>query len=188
MCKYTQKSLRMSSKIRTPPPGISEPIPGPSEPDPFSTAELAVWRALLRSYEWVTRELDQRLRAEHDLTFDAYGVLITLVTEPEGLPIGELGERRNLSPSGISRAVDRVARDGLVERRPNPADQRSLVVALTDSGLQRLRAAQVTHHAVVRERLLGRLDDRQLDQFAALWETAVPGSATSARWPPPADT
>lgn len=177
----------MSSKRRMPSPGLSSPVPGPSEPDPFSPAEFAVWRGMLRSYEWVTRELDRRLRAEHGLGFDAYGVLITLVTEPGGLAIGELGERRNLSPSGISRAVDRVAREGLVERRPNPADQRSFVVVLTEPGLRRLRAAQVTHHALVRERFLGRLDERQLETFAELWEAAVPGSVTSARWPPPAD-
>lgn len=175
----------MSSKRHPPVPGLSEPIPGPSEPDPFTPAELAVWRGMLRSYEWVTRELDRRLRTEHDLSFDAYGVLITLVTEPAGLAMGELGERRNLSPSGISRAVDRVAREGLVERQVNPADQRSFVVVLTDNGLLRLRSAQVTHHALVRERLLGGLDDRQLEQFAELLEAAVPGSVTSARWPPP---
>lgn len=175
----------MSSTRPTPSPGVSPPVPGPAEPDPFSPAEFAVWRGMLRTYEWVTRELDRRLRAEHGLTFDAYGVLITLVTQPEGLAIGELGERRNRSPSGISRAVDRVAREGLVERRPNPDDQRSLVVVLTDAGLRRLRAAQVTHHALVRERFLGRLDERQLERFAELWEAAVPGSVTSPDWPPP---
>jgi hypothetical protein len=59
------------------------------------------------------------------------------------------------------------------------------VVVLSDAGLRRLRSAQVTHHALVRERLLGRLDDEQLGDFARLWETAVPGSVTSTRWPPP---
>ena len=181
-----RKNLPVSSKRRTPAPGVSAPIPGPPEPDAFTPAEFAAWRGMLRSYEWVVRELDARLRAEHGLGFDAYGVLITLVTEPEGLAIGELGQRRNLSASGISRSVDRVAREGLVERRPNPADQRSLVVALTDAGLRRLRAAQVTHHAVVRRQFLGRLDERQLEGFAELWEAAVPGSVTSAIWPPPA--
>ena len=58
------------------------------------------------------------------------------------------------------------------------------MVVLTDTGLRRLRAAQVTHHAVVRERFLGRLDERQLEQFAELWEVAVPGSVTSVIWPP----
>jgi len=182
-----RKNLRVSSTSRPPVPGVSPAIPGPPEPDPFTPEEFAVWRGLLRVYETVTGELDTRLRTEHGLGFDAYGVLITLVTAPDGLAIGELGRRRNLSPSGISRAVDRVARDGLIERRPNPADQRSLVVVLTDRGVRRLRAAQVTHHAVVRERLLGNLDARQLTGLAELWEVAVPGAVTSATWPAPAE-
>lgn len=165
-------------------PGTLEPIPGPPEPDPFSPAEFAVWRGLLRVAERLRRVLDERLRAEHGIGFDAYGILITLVTQPDGLPIGELAQRRNLSPSGITRAVDRVARDGLVERRPNVADGRSLLVALTPAGLDRLRAAQVTHHATVRELLLSRLSQRDLERFGALLELAVPGAVTSAAWPP----
>ena len=91
------------------------------------------------------------LLADHGFGVDAYGVLITLVGAPGGtLTIGELGERRNLSPSGVSRSVDRLAKIGLVERSANPADGRSLLVGLTPQGLTRLRAAQVTHHAVVR--------------------------------------
>ena len=139
---------------------------------------------MLRSYESVVRALDARLRERHALSFDAYGVLVTLVTQPDGLTIGELGQRRHLSPSGISRAVDRVEREGLVERRPNPEDQRSLLVVLTPDGHGRLREAQVTHHATVRERLLGRLSQAQLERFGALWEAAVPGSVTSRLWPP----
>jgi len=180
-----RKYLLMSSSSRLPSPGVSDAIPGPPEPDPFSPAEFAVWRGMLRAYESVVREIDRRLRERHGIGFDAYGVLITLVTQPGGLTIGELGQRRNLSPSGISRAVDRVAQDGLVERRPNPADQRSLLVALTPEGHGRLREAQVTHHATVRELLLGRLSEVQLEQFGALWEAAVPGSVTSRVWPPP---
>lgn len=177
-------SLRVSSIEPTPSPGLSQPIPGPPEPDPFSPAEFGVWRGLLRVYESVVRELDGRLRAEHGIGFDAYGVLITLVTQPDGLTMGQLAQRRNLSPSGISRSIDRVAREGLVERRPNPDDQRSLLVFLTPEGHRRLRAAQVTHHAVVRERLLGGLSERDLQRLGALFEQAVPGSVTSVAWPP----
>lgn len=182
--KHMRKSLRMSSTRRTPVPGTSLPIPGPPEPDPFSPAEFGAWRGLLRLYETVVREVDARLRAEHGIGFDAYGVLITLVTAPGGLPIGDLGQRRNLSPSGITRAVDRVAARGLVERRPNPDDQRSLLVALTPDGHARLRAMQVTHHATVRELFLDPLSTTELEQFGALLEAAVPGAVTSAVWPP----
>jgi hypothetical protein len=68
---------------------------------------------MLRVHATVFRELDGRLLAEHGLGIDAYGVSITLVVAPSGtLTIGELGERRNLSPSGVSRSVDRARPDG----------------------------------------------------------------------------
>jgi DNA-binding MarR family transcriptional regulator len=140
---------------------------------------------MLRVHSTVFRELDRRLLAGHGFGVDAYGVLVTLVGAPqETLPIGELGERRNLSPSGISRSVDRLVRAGLVERVTNPEDRRSLLVRLTDDGLRRLREAQVTHHATVRELLLGRLGPADLNRLGKLWEKAMPGAVSSDRWPP----
>ena len=137
-------------------------LDGPPEPDPFTPEEFGAWRGMLRVHSTVFRELDRRLLAEHGFGVDAYGVLITLVTAPErSLPIGELGEQRNLSPSGVSRSVDRLAKAGLVQRTTNPADGRSQLVGLTPEGLARLRAAQVTHHAVVRELLLRPPDRRR---------------------------
>ena len=62
--------------------------------------------------------------------------MVTLVAAPgRRLPIGELGLRRNLGPSGISRSVDRLAKLGLLERATNPDDGRSLLVGLTGTGL-----------------------------------------------------
>ena len=84
---------------------------------------------MLRVHATIFRELDRALLAGHGFGVDAYAVLITLVGAPEGkLAIGELGERINLTPSGVSRAVDRLARSGLLERTPNPDDGRSLLV------------------------------------------------------------
>lgn len=154
------------------------------EPDPFTPAEFSAWRGLLRVHASITRELDRALLAEHGFGLDAYGVLITLVTTHErALAIGELGERRNLSPSGVSRSVDRLAKVGLVERTANPDDGRSLLVGLTPQGLRRLRDAQVTHHAVVRKLLLDRLGERDLNRMGELWEKAMPGSVSSPVWP-----
>jgi DNA-binding MarR family transcriptional regulator len=140
---------------------------------------------MLRVHSTVFRDLDRRLQAEHGFGVDAYGVMITLVTTPSRqLPIGTLGEQRNLSPSGISRSVDRLMKAGLVERTTNPADGRSLLVGLTPDGLKRLREAQVTHHEVVRERLLSHFDQRDLSRLGRLWEKAMPGAVSSPTWPP----
>jgi DNA-binding MarR family transcriptional regulator len=159
-------------------------LDGPPEPNPLTPAEFGAWRGMLRLHATVFRALDRALLAGHGFGIDAYGVLITLVTAPGGtLPIGELGERRNLTPSGVSRSVDRLAKIDLVERSINSDDKRSLLVGLTPHGLARLRAAQVTHHAVVRELLLDRLDERDLKRLGELWEKAMPGSVSSPVWP-----
>ncbi len=164
--------------------GSALDLDGAPEPNPLTPAEFGAWRGMLRVHASVFRALDRALLANHGFGIDAYGVLITLVTAAGGtLPIGELGERRNLSPSGVSRSVDRLAKVDLVERRTNPADGRSLLVGLTPQGLARLRAAQVTHHAVVRELLLDHLDQRDLERLGELWEKAMPGSLSSPVWP-----
>jgi DNA-binding MarR family transcriptional regulator len=155
-----------------------------AEPDPFTAAELAAWRGMLRVHSTIFRELDRALLEAHGLGVDSYGVLITLVTAPEHrLPIGELGLRRNLTPSGISRSVDRLTKTDLLERVSNPADGRSFLVGLTATGLRRLREAQVTHHRVVRDALLSRLDEPDLKCLGELWEKAMPGAVSSPTWP-----
>jgi DNA-binding MarR family transcriptional regulator len=139
---------------------------------------------MLRIHSTVFRELDRRLQAEHGFGIDAYGVMITLVNTPaRRLPIGALGQQQNLSPSGISRSVDRLAKAGLLTRTTNLDDRRSLLVGLTAAGLVRLREAEVTYNRVVRERLLANLDDRDLNRLGRLWEKAMPGAVSSSVWP-----
>jgi hypothetical protein len=51
--------------------------------------------------------------------------------------------------------------------------------------MKALRRAQRAHHATVRELYLDRLDERELEQLAWLFEKAVPGVVSSPEWPPP---
>lgn len=165
-------------------PETSTPLDEPLEPNPFTPEEFAAWRGMLRVHSAVFRELDRQLLAEHGFGIDSYGVLITLVGAPaRRVPIGELGLRRNLSPSGISRSVDRLAKLGLVERANNPDDGRSLLVGLTANGVRRLREAQVSHHRIVREMLLAHFDRSDLKRLGELWEKAMPGAVSSPTWP-----
>jgi DNA-binding MarR family transcriptional regulator len=157
----------------------------PHEPDPFRPEELAAWRGLLRLHESVTRELDARLRAEHGLSVADYGVLITLLSAPDRrLRMGDLALRRNLTPSGITRNVERLEQDGLIKRETDHSDGRAYQAALTPQGLTRLREAQVTHHSVVRQRFLERLPAKELQSFAELLERALPGVISADIWPP----
>jgi DNA-binding MarR family transcriptional regulator len=155
------------------------------EPDPFTREEFLAWRGFLRVHAHVTGELDRRMTAAHGVSLDQYGVLITLVSAPERrLRMGELGARRLVSPSKISRVIDELERHRLVKRSRDPEDGRSFLAALTPRGLRKLREAQVTHHAVVRERFLEPLSEDQVEQLAEIWDTAVPGVVGAEVWPP----
>jgi DNA-binding MarR family transcriptional regulator len=127
------------------------------------------------------RRCVRKLLQAHGLGIDAYGALVTMIGAPGArITIGELGERRNLTPSGISRAVDKLEQAGLVERTTNPADERSRLVGLAAHGVERLREAQVTHHATVRELMLDRLDERYIETLGEVWEKAMPSTVSKA--------
>jgi DNA-binding MarR family transcriptional regulator len=155
------------------------------EPDPFDEDEFAAWRGLLRLHATITRELDRRLSATHHLPLGDYGVLITLVGAPDRkLRMGDLAARRLVTPSGITRIVSKLERQGLVARETDPADGRSFYTRLTPKGLKRLRQAQRTHHAIVREHYLSRLTHAERAQLGELFEKALPGVVSSEVWPP----
>ena len=61
------------------------------------------------------------------------GVLMSLWNE-DGLKVGELGRRAGLEPSTMTGLLDRMARDGLLERRADPNDRRAQRIHLTEPG------------------------------------------------------
>lgn len=61
----------------------------------------------------------------------AYGSVLVPLFEEDGLQMGELARRSQLSKQTMTSLVRRVESDGLVERRPDPADARATRVFLT---------------------------------------------------------
>src|SRR5688572_19066860 len=99
---------------------------------------MRAWQALLHAHHQVIRMLDRELRDEHDLPLAAYDVLLRLARAPgRALRMTELADRVMLSPSGMTRLVDRLVDKGLVERRTDPEDGRVALASLTDQGLRR---------------------------------------------------
>lgn len=137
--------------------------PAPIPPSARLTElELAAWAGLLRAHSKVTRQLDRELAAESGLSLAQYDVLITLAHAPDRrLRMTELADSVLLSRSGLTRLVDRLERDGLLDRRSCPTDARGTFAVLTSAGLARLRAASVVHLRGVREHVTGRLTRSQ---------------------------
>ena len=125
---------------------------------------LAAWSAFLRAHARVTRQLERELQAEESLALADYDVLVQLALAGDRrLRMSELADRLLLSRSGITRLVDRLERDGLVERMTCESDRRGQWAALTDAGHQRLRNASPTHLRGVAEHFLDRIPEQELE-------------------------
>ena len=135
----------------------------------LSATDLAAWRAFLRAHAQIVRRLEHDLVTEHDLPLPSYDVLVQLSEAPDRrLRMTQLAERVLLSRSGLTRLVDRLVRDGLVERQACPSDARGTLAVLTDAGLDRLRSAWPTHLRGVEERFVGRLSVEERGQLEVL--------------------
>jgi len=62
------------------------------------------------------------------------GVLLSL-WDKDGLKANELGKRAGLEPSTMTGLLDRMERDGLVKREPDPNDRRANRIHLTQEGV-----------------------------------------------------
>ncbi len=131
--------------------------------------ELGAWRSFLRAHAQITRKLEADLVAEHDLPLPSYDVLLQLAEAPgRRLRMTDLADRVLISRSGLTRLVDRLEREGLVERTACPNDARGTNAVLTEGGLQRLRIAAPTHLRGVSEHVTSRLSVPELDQLKEL--------------------
>ena len=125
---------------------------------------LAPWRAFLLAHARISRRLDEELRIEHDLTIGEYDALLTIAQAPERrIRMRHLADEVILSKSGVTRLIDRLVDDGLVERSACLSDARGAEAVLTERGLARLRAASTTHLRGVDEHFLTVLDGEDLE-------------------------
>ena len=144
---------------------------------PLTERELGAWRGLLRTHAALVKRLDAELEAAHGLALTSYEVLLHLShAEHRQMRMCDVAESVLLSRSGLTRMVDRLEREGFVERVSCADDARGSYARLTDAGLEKLRAAQATHLDGVREHFLQHFAPQELDIMAEAW-TRVSGAA-----------
>lgn len=135
-----------------------------SDPTPLSEAGLSAWRGFLRANSRLTATLDREMRERHGYALGDFDVLIQLAESPRGrLRMCELAEAVILSPSGLSRRVDRLEREGLVTRERAERDARNVEARLTANGRRLLNRLRQTHREGVKDRFADRFSDGELE-------------------------
>ncbi len=149
-------------------------IPSPAQ-EVLSPGEVSAWRGLLRAHACLAKRVDAELEAAHGLPMTSYEVLHRLEeSATKRMRMCDLAEQAQLSRSGLTRLVDRLERDGLLERCSCDQDARGAYACLTQAGRERLAEARGTHLAVVREQFLSHFSEAELRVLADVWERIAP--------------
>ncbi len=152
----------------------------------LDSTEQNAWRALLAAHATLVAVLDRELRAEQGMALAEYEALAVLSETPGGyLPMAQLAERLHVSPSALTRRIDRLSARQLVCRRACPTDARVWHAVLTDTGRRRLEAAAPTHVRGVREHFVDRLTRAELEALSVALQAALDPATGSPDPAPP---
>ena len=119
-------------------------------------------------------------------------LILQTLGEQEGELQRQLAERLCIEGPTMTRHLDRLEADGLIERRPDPADRRGTRVHPTEAGRQRLHAMrEVMEHS--EQEVLAGLSDAEVDLFESLlrrvrenvWRAASADAIKAGRPEPP---
>jgi DNA-binding MarR family transcriptional regulator len=143
----------------------------PRGEEPLAELEAQAWGVLTRAHAALVRGLDADLRTAHGLALGDFAILTLLNREScRPLRMAALADSALLSPSGLSRAIERLESRRLVRRDRCPDDGRGTLAQLTESGAALLETAGSTHAGAIRKRFLQRLT---LEQLETLTETLL---------------
>ena len=134
------------------------------------------------SFTGLRQELHRRLLDECGIGLQPFVLLLRLSRSPDRrLRMSDLADQTSLTPSGLTRAIDRLAEAGLVERVACEDDRRGSYAALTRTGLKQVRAAVEPHLRHLDEVFVDLLTDDERTRFEAtlrkLRDHVNPGAA-----------
>jgi DNA-binding MarR family transcriptional regulator len=146
-----------------------------TEQETLTMGEKRAWRGLLRAQACLAKRLDAELDQAHRLPLTSYEVLHHLADAKAGrMRMCDLAEQAQLSRSGLTRLVDRLEREELLERCSCEHDARGSYACLTETGRERLEEARGTHLAVVRKHFFSHFSESELGVLADMWERIAP--------------
>ncbi|GAB4359167.1 MAG: MarR family transcriptional regulator [Gammaproteobacteria bacterium] len=148
-----------------------QPAPRPEDRESAASEadrlEIRMWLRLLTCTTLIERQLRNRLSSAFDTTLPRFDALAQLERVPDGLTMGQLSARMMVSGGNVTGVVDRLVKDGLVERVDVPGDRRRNLVRLTDEGRARFAEMAAEHHRTL-HRLLADLDHDAIESLFAL--------------------
>jgi DNA-binding MarR family transcriptional regulator len=97
-------------------------------------------------------------------------LLLLLEADDHRMPMSRIAKDLAMTSGGFTKLADRMARDGLIDRRGSSGDRRVVFAALTDKGEAVGRQAGDIYAEFLREAVLVAVSDAELRSMAAFGE------------------
>ena len=145
----------------------------------YEASSLEVGLRILRAYHFFDQELIRGL-ADFDVSPGEFGVLfnLRLAGPPYKMTPTQLYNRLLITSGAMTGRIDGLERRGLVRRSPDPEDRRSILVELTENGLEHFEGVAHTHLHIM-EHLTAGLTLEERDCLAGLLRKLLFGIESS---------
>ncbi len=128
---------------------------------------LRVWLRLLACEGLVENSVRSRMRKEFSITLPQFDVLAELEHMAQPLNMTELSTQLMVSNGNVTGVVDRLVREGYVQRTTSPDDRRAQLIELTGKGLRTFQALATQHEAWI-SNLFSGLSGADMDELLSL--------------------
>lgn len=112
------------------------------------------WATVVRAVNAVQQASAVRLESL-GMSLPYFSVLTLLLeAEDQRLPMSRIARDLSMTSGGFTKLADRMARDGLIDRRGSSGDRRVVFAALTEAGLDQAKQADGAYRAFLRDEVL----------------------------------
>lgn len=130
--------------------------------------QLATYFSLMEAVSLLQYAVQQQLRADGDLSYVQFEILAHLADAQRPLTMTDLADVVVYSRSGLTHQAGLLERSGLITRASSAADQRVVVVTITEAGRARLTDVLPGHVEVVHGLLFESLSERDVRTLGAI--------------------
>src|SRR5262245_7792069 len=141
----------------------------------LTPAAIEAWAALVRTEKALVHKVEERLKAEGFPALDWYHALYEVERAPKGmLRQSGVQDRTQLAQYNVCRLVDRLEREGLVERHQCQLDGRNNVLVITAKGRALRRSMWPAYAAAIAQHFSARLSQAEAEQLVQLMNKLTP--------------
>jgi|SRR5690606_34412448 len=133
----------------------------------FSDSVVRIER-LLRHVAFIIKKRGRDILSDFDITTPQFLALVVLKDRP-GITMGELCERLYLACSTATDLIDRMEKNGYLERNRDPDDRRVIRLSITEKG-QNIIDQVINARRRYVDSILKQLTQKEIDQLAQALE------------------